>query len=61
MNISDTALWGGAILLIFFALYILGTLIRNNAAKKDRINRNEHDTIADNVSVHPRQKTRKLD
>lgn len=61
MNISDTALWGGAILLIFFALYILGTLIRNNAAKKDRINRNEHDTIADSVSVHPRQKTRKLD
>jgi len=61
MNISDTALWGGAILFIFFALYILGTLIRNNAAKRDRVNRSEKDTILESVSIEPRQKTRKID
>lgn len=61
MNFSDTALWGGAILFIFFALYIVGTMIRNNAAKKDRVNRSEKDTIVDSVSVNPRHNTRKID
>lgn len=61
MSFSDTALWGGAILFIFFALYIIGTLIRNSAAKKDRVGRSEADTIATNVSVNPKKNTRKID
>ena len=61
MNFSDTALWGAAILFIFFALYMIGTWIRNSAAKKDRVNRSEQDTVADSVSVKPRQHTRKID
>ena len=61
MSLSDKALWGGAIIFIFFALYIIGTLIRNSAAKKDRVGRSEADTVATNVSVNPQKNTRKLD
>lgn len=61
MNFSDTALWGAAILFIFFALYIVGTWIRNNAAKKDQVNRSEKDTLVDSVSIKPRHQTRKID
>lgn len=61
MEFSNMAIWIGALLFIFFALYIIATLMRNSAAKKDKVGRSEGDTVTSSVAINPKKNTRKLD
>lgn len=61
MELSDMGIWIGVLLFIFFALYVIATLMRNSAAKKDKVGHKEEDSIASSVSINPQKNTRKLE
>lgn len=50
---STAELWAAALLFIFVALYIAGTLIRNSHAKKEDAGKHQNDDIANSVSITP--------
>jgi hypothetical protein len=49
----------GFLLLIVIAIIVV--LVHNKAAKTDRVNRTERDTIEDSVSISPSDNKRKID
>jgi uncharacterized protein (DUF58 family) len=53
--------WLAAILITFFAFFLLSMVLRNRAAKKDTIGRSEKETVDTSVSTAPRKDTRKLE
>lgn len=53
--LSTAELWTVALLLIFLVLYLVGTLLRNNQAKKDDIGKNKDDAVAGSIAVKPQK------
>lgn len=53
--LSTTELWTAALLLIFVVLYVVGTLLRNNQAKRDDIGKNKDDAVAGSIAVKPQK------
>ena len=61
MMSSNFMMWAGILLITFCVFYVVATILRNHAAKKDSVGKSEADAVDSSVSLKPRENTRKLD
>lgn len=58
---SDPVWWISILLPTFLVFYAVAMILRNYAAKKDRVGKTKNDAIDSSVSIEPRKNTRKPD